>query len=420
MSLLKLDAQDAAAERPLHKAADYAAVVLAAGYSSRMGAFKPLLPMGGGTVIDCVLSQLRAAGIVRIIVVTGHRREALSSHLQDDVTAVFNPHYDAGMFSSVQAGLAAAGRYGRGVFLVPVDCPAFGEATVRKMIRCEEGRFAVPVYGGKKGHPLYIPADRVEEILAYQGSGGLKAVTDRYVEEMQRIPVDCEGVVLDMDTPSAYREVLEFLNHGSGPALSALAEGHRFFLVRHGQTRQHHEKIFLGQTDVPLSDLGRQQAKAAAVRLQQMGADVPCIYASPLCRARQTAEIIAGVMGRGAPLPVIEEEAWKEMRLGRWDGRPIREIQRDFPQAYARRGNDLFAFKIGSSMENFYDLQYRVVKALRRLLQSSPPGDLVIVAHKGVLRAVENNLADRGVEDAWTPMAAGAVRMVSMRSRDAK
>ena len=126
------------------------------------------------------------------------------------------------MFSSIQAGLAKAGQAfpdKKGYFLVPVDCPLITIRAIRELITAADadapeagnadaadapeagGRFFVPTFEGKKGHPLLAPAGRVQEILSSNGDGGLKAITDKAWDQMARVPVPDEEILLDMDTP---------------------------------------------------------------------------------------------------------------------------------------------------------------------------------------------------------------------------
>ena len=101
------------------------------------------------------------------------------------------------------------------------------------------------------------------------------------------------------------------------------------------------------------------------------------------------------------------------MSLGDWDGRFISEIGGgtgclSSPRKY------IWSYKKGNRSENFYDLQYRVVKALIQLLKEDPRRDIIIVAHKGVLRAIENNLKGGCVSDDWKAMDNGEVRVVEL------
>lgn len=388
------------------------ACILAAGFSSRMGAFKPLLPLGDRTVIERAITVFRAAGVKTIVVVTGYNREALLPVLEREaVTEAFNPHFEEGMFTSIQTGTAAMPRGLDGFFLMPVDCPLITESVLDVLKQgFEPDRFAVPCYRGKKGHPLLIPASYWEEILQYHGRGGLKSITDREFEKMKRIPVNMEGVVMDMDTPQAYEEIRDYLKRGcESESLEKAARGRRFFLVRHGQIHQHREKIFLGQTDVPLSLEGEEQAKAAGDRLAEFALHTNRIYSSDLMRASQTAKIMQERMGLDR---LILDRGLREMNLGLWDGKFISEIKQQFPQEYEKRGENLMAYKLGPGSENFYDLQYRAVKKLIHILKKDNCQDVILVAHSGVLRALNNNLYGGDVSDEWEPVGTGKVRII--------
>ena len=81
----------------------FGACILAAGFSSRMGSFKPLLPLGDKTVIERAIAVSKEAGIEDIVVVTGYNREALLPVLEKEgVEEVFNWHFEEGMFTSIQ------------------------------------------------------------------------------------------------------------------------------------------------------------------------------------------------------------------------------------------------------------------------------------------------------------------------------
>ena len=421
---------------------EYGAVILAAGLSSRMNDFKPLLYVDGRTAIAGLVETLRGAGIEDIVVVTGHERDRIATELEQlRVPEAFNENYEEGMFTSIKTGLAKARESWpdkAGFMLLPVDHPIVSIETIRAVsaatLDVEGEPFAVPTFEGKKGHPLLIPTSRVDVILAYDGPYGLKGVTDKDPEAMIRVPVTDEGCVMDMDTPEGYEEIVAFVQKGfRRDKLSVLAGRKRIILVRHGQTRQHEEPMFIGQYDVPLSDEGRTQAVEAAEKIAEIiepdvqeaagwveGVSIgkeplpplENIWCSDLKRAKETAEIIAGKIRENyGPNTVHENEGLREISLGEWDGRPIDEIRREYPEEYERRGEDLFTFKTGNGSENFYDLQYRVVGALRKLLASDDGRNIIIVAHSGVIRAIENNLKGLRIDDDWEPVAKGDFRV---------
>ena len=202
---------------------NYAAIVIAAGLSSRMGEFKPLLEIGGKPALLCLIDTIRDAGIENIIVVTGHEKERIEKALQTkgDVPCVlktcgiiYNTDYESGMFSSVQTGVRSV-KEADAALLFPADVPLVSSKTIRGLVAAYEEesrtRFIVPVYEGRNGHPLLIPREYYDEILAYTGEGGLKGVRSRHDGEMLRYIVDDIGCVLDMDTPEDYERILEYV-----------------------------------------------------------------------------------------------------------------------------------------------------------------------------------------------------------------
>ena len=397
-----------------------AAVILSAGYSSRMKRFKPLLKIGETTAVQKLIHSVKDAGIGRIVTVTGYSRELLRPVLDSEgCIEAYNADYDSGMFSSIKTGISKARELypdAAGYLVMPVDCPLISGETVRTVAEHaghDSGGedFFVPVFEGKKGHPLFVPKFYAEEICSYGGTGGLKAVTDKYWDRMVRIPVSDEGCLLDMDTPEGYSELLDFYRSGCmRKDLRDLACGRRIALVRHGETMQHAEKMFIGQYDVPLNEKGRMQIVQSA---EQLAADFACprvIYASDLSRTMESAEIILRTFrekNNGKYPEIVKAPGLREINLGKWDGQPVSRIKAEFPEEYRRRGEDMFIFKTGNKSENFYDLQYRAVKTLRKILENDDSKEIIIVAHSGVIRALQNNLEGKRVNDEWTPVPKG-------------
>ncbi|MDR3364334.1 MAG: histidine phosphatase family protein [Clostridiales Family XIII bacterium] len=196
---------------------------------------------------------------------------------------------------------------------------------------------------------------------------------------------------------------------------NAKKPGTRIFLVRHGQPVQHSGKIFLGQADVPLSERGKGEAAAAGDELLRLGARPKRVYASDLARAKETADIIAQRLGG---IPVLPGKLLREMAMGSWDGELIEEIREKFPAEYAKRGDDLKNYRTPGG-ENFYDLRGRVIREFHRILSEDfraaggDPGDLVIVAHLGVIDVLSEEIhADGGEGGAGRNCATGSVTML--------
>ena len=401
----------------------FAAVILAAGYSSRMGDFKPLLPVGKMTAVERLIKEAEKVACGKVIVVTGFERDSLLEVIESaGGMEVYNRDFDEGMFTSIKTGVrSVCEKYPEvsGVFLMPVDCPLVSAGVLRKMAdqacssETSDEDFLVPVFEGKKGHPLYISRRYFDEICRYDGPGGLKAVTDKYWDKMIRIPVDEEGCVMDMDTPESYRKITDFLGKSCRrEPLLKLAEGRRFFLIRHGQTRQHSEKMFIGQYDIPLNEEGKLQIRETSALIAAQVPKTDRIYTSPLSRAAESASIVCEILG--SEYKICEIPDFTEINLGKWDGRPVREIKEKDPEEYSRRGRDIFVFKTGNKAENFYDVQYRAVGALREILQQDSSEDIIIVSHSAVIRALENNLRGKRVDDDWSSLSKGSFRIISV------
>lgn len=413
----------------------FGAVILAAGLSERMKSFKPLLHVDGTTAIEGLIEAAKAAGINDITVVTGHEREKLRDVIsRHGVSEVYNSDYKDGMFSSVRTGIMRAVKSGKeGYLLMPADCPLISVSVMRSVMAEAGDEFAVATYEGKKGHPLYVPAKYAAEICAHDGIGGLAAVTDRYADRMVRVETGEEGCVLDMDTPEGYEDITSFVTKGfAREKLELLTARKRIFLVRHGETERHEEPVFIGQYDVPVSDKGRAEAETAGeqiarlitedVEAERLGVDkfgkepmpaIERIYSSDLRRAAVTADIIKEKVNDILPSPVDVKliKGLREIDLGEWDGKTVRDVKESYPEDYERRGCDMFAFKL-RGQENFYDMQYRVLAALRDILRNDDAKNIIIVTHKGVIRALENNIKGLRVDDGWTEIKKGEFRVL--------
>jgi len=179
-----------------------ASVILAAGFSSRMGAFKPLLDLGGRLVLERCIRTFREAGVERILAVTGHRADEVEAvALGSGAGVIRNPMYAQGMFSSVCAGISALPDV-EAFFLLPVDIPLVRPATVGELLRHYDGRVTYPCFAGEPGHPPLIPAGLIPAIAEHDGQGGLKALLE--TRRCLDVPVWDRGVLLDADTPEQF------------------------------------------------------------------------------------------------------------------------------------------------------------------------------------------------------------------------
>ncbi len=191
---------------------EFAAVVLAAGLSSRMGGTpKPLLKLGSGTIADHVIETF-LNNHTDVYLVVGHRGDEVARSLKArDVTVVENKDYERGMFTSVQAGASRLLPGHKWFFVLPVDIPLVREATVARLMKeAAQSPEAVvyPVFLGRRGHPVLVPSRLIQPILRWSGDGGLRAVLGREKEAVEVAVADA-GVVFDVDSPENYRELTD-------------------------------------------------------------------------------------------------------------------------------------------------------------------------------------------------------------------
>jgi ribonuclease H / adenosylcobalamin/alpha-ribazole phosphatase len=144
-------------------------------------------------------------------------------------------------------------------------------------------------------------------------------------------------------------------------------------LLRHGQTPMSVQKRYAGRSDVPLTELGVQQAAAAAKRLAPAGLAV--IVTSPLQRASRTAEEVAAVTGA----PVLVDPGFRETDFGAWEGLTFAEVQERWPAEVTRWLGDPAVAPPGG--ESFAEVSERVTDALHRVLAGRERQRVLIVSH---------------------------------------
>ena len=158
----------------------------------------------------------------------------------------------------------------------------------------------------------------------------------------------------------------------------------RYVLIRHGESVWNGERRIQGNQDPALSSRGRRQADLLVAGLTgRLPKSVAAVYTSPLRRAAETAERIAGAFD----LPIVPEPDFREMRLGRWEGMTVAEIQAAFPGTYERWLADPQTYPApeGERLEVF---ARRVTAAFDRMRAAHPGADLIVVSHGGPIKAL--------------------------------
>lgn len=189
---------------------DVAAILLAAGRSRRMGAFKPLLPFGDCTVVECCIGNLRAADIAEIVVVVGHRAEDVRQQLKGvEVHFAVNPDPDSEMSASIALGVEQVSSNAKALIVALADHPAVPPSVITRLINeWKRGATLVqPEYDGRGGHPVLIDLRFQDELLDLDPERGLRALFASHREQVRRVPVASPYVARDMDTWEDYRRL---------------------------------------------------------------------------------------------------------------------------------------------------------------------------------------------------------------------
>ncbi len=182
------------------------AVILAAGESRRMGEPKPLLKIGGNSIIERLVDSFKM--VDNVIVVLGHEPERLIPVLQKlGVSWTVNLDYREGMASSFREGVKKLKKFDA-IFLALCDQPFIDRNFLVKAIDAWKGGAKVvsPVYKGKKGHPVLFDRSLFDEILTLQKNEFIRDVIHMHGEDHCVIEAG-EWAVTDLDTPESLRAI---------------------------------------------------------------------------------------------------------------------------------------------------------------------------------------------------------------------
>lgn len=189
-----------------------AAIVLAAGRSSRMGSDNKLLvDLDGQPLLSRTLSVLGASAVHSMVVVTGHDHEAVGAVASAaGATVVHNPEHAAGMSTSIRAGLAALEPVD-GVLIALGDMPFVRPQDIEALLEAFDPQggapIVVPIHDRKRGHPVLWAWQYVPELMALTGDVGARSVLAAHADDVHHVPVPDPGIHVDVDTPAALAQV---------------------------------------------------------------------------------------------------------------------------------------------------------------------------------------------------------------------
>lgn len=190
-----------------------AAIVLAAGRSSRMGRNKLLLDLDGTPIVAHVVAQAAAAGFSEIVVVTGHQAGKVKAALPDTAAHLVEARdYASGMAASLKAGLKALSPSADAALILLGDMPLVSTDLIRTILAAYnplEGRAIVlPVAEGKRGNPALFDRRFFAEMLALEGDVGARHIIASNAEWVAEVPAPAREIFVDVDTPDAYAAIL--------------------------------------------------------------------------------------------------------------------------------------------------------------------------------------------------------------------
>jgi molybdenum cofactor cytidylyltransferase len=201
-------------ERPKPQSAPkIAGILLAAGRSSRMGARNKLLAeITGKPMVRHAAEALAASKVFQTVVVTGHERERVEEALEGVAgDRVHNPHFAAGLATSLVAGLETIAGDADGVVVALGDMPLVGARDIDRLIAAfnpaEQRSICVPVSGGRRGNPVLWGRQHFAALQALSGDQGAKALFDQYADEIVEVAFEGENVLADFDTPESLTSI---------------------------------------------------------------------------------------------------------------------------------------------------------------------------------------------------------------------
>jgi molybdenum cofactor cytidylyltransferase len=184
------------------------AVVLAAGEARRMGTQKMLLPFGEATVVEAVVRTALASMVDRAVAVVGADGEAVRARLEPSGADIaVNERFAEGMLTSIQTGLRALPPDAEAAVVMLGDQPFLPPAVVDLVIRGYRvsGRgIVIPVFRGRRGHPVLVDLKYREEVLSFDPADGLRRLLRAHPDDIAEVETDDPNILRDLDTPEDY------------------------------------------------------------------------------------------------------------------------------------------------------------------------------------------------------------------------
>jgi molybdenum cofactor cytidylyltransferase len=188
-----------------------AAILLAAGESTRMGRLKQLLPWDGPPLVAWQVAQLRAAGAHNVIVVLGHAAEEIRPSVPPEADVAVNPAYQQGRATSVRCGAEAVPDDSEAVLILSVDQPRPAWLSRRLIERWRKSGALVvsPRFSYGYGHPVLLDGSLLPELRRVDDATlGLRGLIDAHLDKAESVLIANDAVDVDLNRPSDYESAL--------------------------------------------------------------------------------------------------------------------------------------------------------------------------------------------------------------------
>jgi molybdenum cofactor cytidylyltransferase len=184
------------------------AILLAAGESNRMGQPKQLMPFDQSTIVERTIDNLLNSAVSETIVVLGYREQDVRKTIADKpVKIAINPDYQQGMSASIIAGLKQVDKRAQAVLIALGDQPFVDSQTINTLVEAfiaNNRGIIIPVYQGRRGNPVIFAIKYKGELWNLKGDIGGREIINHHPDDVLEVAVNCEGVLLDIDTAENY------------------------------------------------------------------------------------------------------------------------------------------------------------------------------------------------------------------------
>ena len=188
-----------------------AAVILAAGDSTRMGRPKALLQIDGVSFLQSIILKLEKTGITDIIIVLGRDFKQIEARIsiRRQHQVIINPYPEQGPLSSIQLALKELKPDTNGFLLILVDHPLVSQTTYQAILaQADSGKIIIPVYNRKSGHPVYFGRKFFNDLVHAPLNEGARHVVHKYPQKVKKIEVPDDGILHDIDLPGDYEQYI--------------------------------------------------------------------------------------------------------------------------------------------------------------------------------------------------------------------